>query len=162
MKLDINTKRGQSSLKYEKLMIDRINKHICKKHNKDSKLIETDKNIDAKIDGIIVKDNQLSGVFESKCRDLSLMQLQKFGSWLITHDKLMEGKKISTLLRVPFIGFLYLIKDDIIMYWKITDKYGDFLFDYDIKETRTQKTINGGSVIRKNAFLPVKYGNELL
>ena len=130
--------------------------------NKDSRLIETDKNIDAKIDGIIVKDNQLSGVFESKCRDLSLMQLQKFGSWLITHDKLIEGKKISTLLRVPFIGFLYLIKDDIIMYWKITDKYGDFLFDYDIKETRTQKTINGGSVIRKNAFLPVKYGNELL
>ena len=48
------------------------------------------------------------------------------------------------------------------MYWKITDKYGNFLFDYDVKETRTQRTINGGSVVRKNAFLPVKHGNELI
>ena len=162
MNLDINTDKGQSSLRYEKMMIDRINEKICKKHNKNSMLIETDKNTDAKIDGIIIKNNELAGVFESKCRDLSLMQLRKFGSWLITYEKLMDGKKISTMLRAPFIGFLYLIKDEIIMYWKITDKYGNFLFDYDVKETRTQRTINGGSIIRKNAFLPVKYGNELL
>ena len=135
---------------------------FCKKHNKNSMLIETDKNTDAKIDGIIIKNNELAGVFESKCRDLSLMQLRKFGSWLITYEKLMDGKKISTMVRAPFIGFLYLIKDEIIMYWKITDKYGNFLFDYDVKETRTQRTINGGSIIRKNAFLPVKYGNEIV
>ena len=48
------------------------------------------------------------------------------------------------------------------MYWKITDKYGNFLFDFDVRNTRTQKTINGGSVIRTNAYLPLKEGNELL
>ena len=162
MDLDINTKKGQVSLQYEKLMIDRINSSICRKHSKDSRLIETDKHMDAKVDGIIIKNNQVSGVFESKCRNLSLMELREFGSWLITYEKLMDGKKISTMLRAPFVGFLYLIKDDIIMYWKITDKYGNFLFDYDVKETRTQRTINGGSVVRKNAFLPVKHGNELI
>ena len=66
------------------------------------------------------------------------------------------------MLRVPYLGFLYLIKDKIIMYWKITDKYGNFLFDFDIKNTRTQKTINGGSVVRTNAYLPFKKGNEIL
>jgi hypothetical protein len=74
----------------------------------------------------------------------------------------MDGKRISEMLRVPYLGFLYLIKDKIIMYWKITDKYGNFLFDFDVKNTRTQKTINGGSVIRTNAYLPFKEGNELL
>ena len=57
----------------EKLMIDRINSSICRKHSKDSRLIETDKHMDAKVDGIIIKNNQVSGVFESKCRNLSLM-----------------------------------------------------------------------------------------
>ena len=162
MKLDINTRRGQSSLRYEKKMIDKINDTICKKHKNSSMLIETDKNMDSKIDGIIIKNNQVSGVFESKCRNLSLIELQSFGSWLVTYDKIADGKLLSTMLRAPFIGFLYLIKDDIIMYWKITDKYGNFLFDYDVKETRTQRTINGGSIIRKNAFLPIKHGNKLL
>ena len=39
MKLDINTEKGQSSLRYEKKMIDRINHAICKKHKNDSMLI---------------------------------------------------------------------------------------------------------------------------
>ena len=74
----------------------------------------------------------------------------------------MDGKRLSEMLRVPFIGFLYLIPDQIIMYWKITDKYGNFLFNFDVKNTRTQKTINGGSIIRTNAYLPFTKGIELL
>ena len=160
--MDILTKKGQKSLEYERKMLDKINFHICEDHNKGSMLIETDKDMDAKVDGIIVKDNQVSGIFESKCRNLSLIQLRKFNSWLITFDKIMDGKKLSEMLRVPFVGFLYLIKDDIIMYWKITDKYGNFLFDFDVKNTITQKTINGGSIERTNAYLPFNKGIELL
>jgi hypothetical protein len=73
----------------------------------------------------------------------------------------MDGKRLSEMLRVPYIGFLYLIKDDIAMYWEITDKYGNFLFDFEVKNTRTQKTINGGSIIRTNAYLPIEKGSEL-
>ena len=154
--MDILTKKGQKSLEYERTMLERIS--ILKKVN----IIETDKNMDAKGDGMISQDNQLTGIFESKCRDMSLMKLREFGSWLVTFDKIMDGKKLSTLLRVPFLGFLYLIPDNIIMYWKITDKYGNFLFDFDVKNTRTQKTINGGSIIRTNAFLPTNKGREVL
>jgi len=160
--MDILTKKGQRSLEYEREMLDVIRQHICNKHKENSFIVETDKDMDAKVDGMIIKENQLSGVFESKCRNLSLMQLINFGSWLITLDKVMDGKRLSEMLRVPFFGFLYLIKDKIIMYWKITDKHGNFLFDFDVKNTRTQKTINGGSIIRTNAYLPFKKGNELL
>ena len=160
--MDILTKKGQKSLEYEREMLERIRHNICITHKEDSYLIETDKNMDAKVDGIIVKNNQVSGIFESKCRDLSLMQLMDFGSWLVTLDKIMDGKRLSEMLRVPYIGFLYLIKDRIIMYWKITDKYGDFTFDFEVKKTKTQKTINGGVAYRTNAYLPFKEGNELL
>ena len=160
--MDILTKKGQKSLEYEREMLERIRHNLCKTHKEDSYLIETDKNMDAKVDGIIVKNNQVSGIFESKCRDLSLMQLTDFGSWLVTLDKIMDGKRLSEMLRVPYIGFLYLIKDRIIMYWKITDKYGDFTFDFEVKKTKTQKTINGGVAYRTNAYLPFKEGNELL
>ena len=160
--MDILTSKGQKSLEYERQMLDTIRKHICKRHKDNSYLIETDKDMDAKVDGMIDKQGQLSGVFESKCRDMTLMKLMEFGSWLVTFDKIMDGKRLSEMLRVPFIGFLYLIPDQIIMYWKITDKYGNFLFNFDVKNTRTQKTINGGSIIRTNAYLPFTKGIELL
>ena len=48
------------------------------------------------------------------------------------------------------------------MYWKITNSDGEFLFNFDIKRTKTQKTINGGKIFRSNAYLPFEEGNELL
>lgn len=161
MALDINTKKGQSSLEYEREMLEHIRSTFCKKHTT-SMLIETNKYKEAKVDGIIVKDNQVSGIFESKCRNMSLMELNSYGSWLITFDKIMDGKNLSKMLCVPFIGFLYLIKDKIVMYWKITDSKGEFEFDFEIKKTKTRKTINGGEAIRTNAYLPVKYGYEII
>jgi len=160
--MDILTPKGQKSLEYERKMLEKLRQSICKKHKNSSMLIETNKDMDAKIDGLIVKDNELSGIFESKCRNISLMELMNYGSWLITFDKILDGKRLSEMLRVPYLGFLYLIKDDIVMYWKITDKYGNFLFDFDVRNTTTQKTINGGKIKRTNAYLPFKKGNEII
>ena len=160
--MDILTKKGQKSLEYEREMLERIRQSICSTHKSNSMLVETNKDTDAKVDGMVVTNDELSGIFESKCRDLSLMQLREYGSWLITFDKIMDGKRLSEMLRVPYLGFLYLIKDKIVMFWKITDEKGNFLFDFDVRNTRTQKTINGGSVVRTNAYLPFKKGIELL
>ena len=160
--MDILTAKGQKSLEYEKKMLEKIRESICKKHKNSSMLIETNKDMDAKIDGVIIKNNELSGIFESKCRDMGLIQLMEYGSWLVTFEKILDGKRLSEMLRVPYLGFLYLIKDDIVMYWKITNKYGNFMFDFDVKNTRTQKTINGGIIMRTNAYLPFKEGNEIL
>lgn len=155
MLLDVNTKRGQKSLAFEKEMLKRI------EYNFSVQLIETNKKTDAKVDGIIVKDNQLSGIFESKCRNMNFMEFNNYGSWLVTFDKIMDGKKISQMFRVPFFGFLYLIPDKIIYYWKITDEIGEFKFRFEVNKTTTQKTINGGKAVRTNAYLPIKYANEI-
>ena len=155
MELDINTEKGQESLKYERIMLEKLEQSFS------VKFIETNKLIDSKIDGVILKDNQLSGIFESKCRNMSYMELMDYDSWLITLDKIMDGKKISEMLRVPFFGFLYLIPDKMTFYWKITDDFGEFIFGFNIKRTLTQKTINGGRAIRTNAYLPFKYANEV-
>ena len=122
--MDILTKKGQVSLQYEHKMINKIRDHICKKHKGNSFIYETDKDKPSKVDGFIVKDNILSGIFESKCRNMGLVELMEYGSWLITMDKIMDGKKLSEMLCAPYIGFLYLIKDDIVMYWKITNSDG--------------------------------------
>lgn len=154
--MDILTQKGKKSLKYEKNMLD-----IIRNATNNSFLFETNKDMPSKVDGVIIKNNELSGVFESKCRNMSIEELKKYGSWLVTFDKIMDGKVISKLLGVPYIGFLYLIKDKIVMYWKITDKYGNFLFEFSIKNTKTQKTINGGNIVRTNAFLPFDKGTIL-
>ena len=70
MGLDINTERGQRSLKYERIMLDRI------KSSFSVDLVETDKSMDAKVDGLVLKDGQLMGIFESKCRDMNYVQFQ--------------------------------------------------------------------------------------
>tara|TARA_R100001086_G_C11821459_1_gene254180 strand:- start:934 stop:1419 length:486 start_codon:yes stop_codon:yes gene_type:complete len=146
--LDINTPRGQRSLEYERHMMEKI------EHEMDIQLIETDKSTDARCDGIMVSNNKLIGVFESKCRNMTLEDLQRFGSWLVTHEKISDGQTVSRLLRIQFCGFLYLIPDDMILMWPITDNKGDYNFDFESKKTETQETINGGKVVRKNSFLP--------
>ena len=123
-------------------------------HEMDIQLIETDKSTDARCDGIMVSNNKLIGVFESKCRNMTLEDLQRFGSWLVTHEKISDGQTVSRLLRIQFCGFLYLIPDDMILMWPITDNKGDYNFDFESKKTETQETINGGKVVRKNSFLP--------
>ena len=101
MGLDILSEKGQASLHYEKIMLDKISEI------RGVDLVETDKDTDAKIDGLIIKNNVLVGAFESKCRKLSLDELKRFGSWLITMDKILDGRKVSKLLRIPFFGTFF-------------------------------------------------------
>ncbi len=43
-----------------------------------------------------------------------LTELQKWNNeWLITFDKIEAGRYVANSLGVPFIGFLYLIPDDL-------------------------------------------------
>lgn len=153
MSLDINTKKGQESLKKEAIMLN----YVKNKWKVD--IIETDKEVDAVCDGFIVKNGIIRAVFESKCRNLSLDELENFGSWLVTYEKIEKCKLISKMLKVPFIGLLYLEKDNLVMYWVITNNNGEYLFDFNKMNTRTQKTINGGTINRINAYLPVENGN---
>lgn len=159
MGLDINTPKGQESLKLERNVIDKI-KERWKHRNID--IIETNKERESRIDNLIIREKELLAIAEVKCRNMTLKQMSDWGdSWLVTNQKLIDGSKVSELLAVPFLGFLYLVPEDIILYWKITDDTGKYLFDFDVKNSQTQTTCNGGQIIRENAYLPRKFAKKI-
>jgi len=159
MTLDINTPRGQSALAYERECIELF----CKLYP-DYRFLETDKRQPAAIDGFFYlhKRNWVDCAVEIKTRDMTTEQLVcDYGNeWLLTYDKVIRGKQLSELICSPFVGMLYLIPEKKILTIKITDNKGKFLLDFDVRKTKTSASINGGEVIRENAFIPMEKAKE--
>lgn len=154
MNLDIDTEKGRKTVKEEEKMLQYVRKCTG------LKIKITKKGKPIPHDGILInpKNNEIVGIFESKNRQIDLQTLKKWGSWLITNEKINECRKIAIKLKVPFYGFLGIEKDKLVMYWKITDSEGNFLFEFNHYNTFTRETVNGGEAYRDNAFLPIKYG----
>lgn len=153
--MDILTEKGQQSLEQERGMLEIIKN----KYNID--IIETAKDEAALCDGFIVQNGIITRVFESKCRNATLNDFRKWDSWLITYEKVDGLAWLSSKLCVPAIGFLYSVPDGIVLTWKITDEKGNYLFDFNVNKTKTQRSINGGEAMRENAYLPMKHATIL-
>jgi hypothetical protein len=154
MGLDINTPKGQKTVKEEIKML----KYVSKCFNVKIKITKKDKPFPH--DGIISnpETNKIIGVFESKNRQITLQELEDWGSWLITYEKLEKCRQVAKKYNVPLYGFLGIEKNNLVMYWKITDSEGNYLFEFDHYNTITQSTVNGGEAYRDNAFLPIEKG----
>lgn len=150
MSLDIATNKGQESATQEINMIQVIGDLYPK-----FQFITTDKSKPADVDGVLIHDGQIKAVVESKCRNASLDDLRGSfkNEWLVTYEKLTKGCALAKSLCVPFVGFLYLIKSESILSVQISDEHGVFLPSIRIDRTKTQATINGGLVVRANAFI---------
>lgn len=108
----------------------------------------------ALVDGVATHDNTITHVVEFKSRNMRYEQLTRMGTYLISHDKIVNGLKMSQMLCVPFILVVYLIDSDMVMGVQIGDEHGPTI-DIDTAETYTQKSIEGGQVKRKNAFIGI-------
>ena len=95
--MDILTEKGQESLKHEKNMISII------KSKYNVNIIETNKDNPALCDGFTTRNGIITGVFESKCRNATLKDLNKWGSWLVTYDKINDLAWMINKLCVPAI-----------------------------------------------------------
>jgi hypothetical protein len=155
--LDINTPAGQKTLEQER---SAMQKYL--QHHPELSIVETLKTTDAKADGMLVKGGTICGVYEVKCRNMTEEQLRQYGSWLITNRKLQHGKTLSTLLRVPYFGILYLVPDDRIYVWMITDEEGRYTFEFSKERTLTRRCVSGGTAFRENAFLDIKNIHEVI
>jgi hypothetical protein len=94
------------------------------------------------------------GVVEQKSRNMSLEQLQNWDNeWLITYEKIEAGRYVANSLGVPFIGFLYLIPDDLLITKQLSNAHGEWTCDFRTALTETQETINGGKIVRENAYI---------
>ena len=155
--MDINTKRGQSSLNYERDAIEKFSLI-----HPEYRFIETPKDRPAAVDGVFMKGGVLHSVLEVKVRNLTRAMLRDSfdDTWLVTMDKGEAGRVLSRLLRIPFVGMLYLLPEERLLTLRITDEKGEWALDFDTKETVTQKCINGGEATRLNAFLPLATARE--
>lgn len=152
MSLDISTPKGQKSLAQENALIRSFENANAGYH-----IIQTPKDKAADVDGFICKRERIAAVFESKCRECDMAQMSEWGwEWLVTFDKLTRGAEIAKSLQVPFYGLLYLVNEPIGISIRITDPDGNFIPKIRVERTLTQRTINGGEIVRTNAYISLQ------
>lgn len=147
--MDILTPKGQVTLRHEQRAAEIFEKAFGAHY------VSTPKDQPASVDAMILHNEKIRGVVETKCRGMDLSQFQgRFESqWLITLDKLERGRELAAGLGVPFFGLLYLIPDDTILFQKLSDQRGEWVGKLSIERTMTQATVNGGLASRVNAYV---------
>jgi len=109
----------------------------------------------ALIDGVATKNGEITHIVEFKSRNESFESMERFGTYLISYDKILNGIEMSRMMCVPFVLIVYLIRDGIVIGVELGDEYGVGV-PMEIQETRTQKSIDGGEAIRRNAFIDIE------
>lgn len=147
MDLDIATPRGQVSLKDEQIVASWFSS------KKNHVYAQTPKDSPVKIDALLIKDGNLVGLAETKCRyniDLAGFKTRYKNEWLITAEKVESSLKLAEQFCVPLYGLLYLVNDDVLLIQNLSKArmYKKF--------TKTQKTINGGKIVRENSFVSME------
>lgn len=116
--------------------------------------IGTPKNQPAVVDAMIVRDQTLFAIAETKCRAMTVDEFDGFDwKWLVTYSKIAKAQQLSEALCVPLIGILYLVPDKTLLYRRITNTDGSWACNFSTEDTSTQATVNGGKAVRKNTFI---------
>ena len=103
-------------------------------------------------------------IVETKCRYNLTHDQFRHGyenQWLVTTDKLDKGARLACALRVPLLGWLYLVDDAVLLWIKLTDRLGQIIPHTESRTTTTQKTCNGGTASRENSFIDMAGANIL-
>jgi hypothetical protein len=155
--LDIETPLGRLSVGWENEATD-----LWHRHTPNERLVTTNRTgprAAAALDGVIVgAGDLLLGCYELKCRPrltLDTLLNQYDGEWLITHRKIQDGIKTCKGLRVPLVGFLYLVAEKKLLAQTIWTPEDGLVVRMEVHNTVTQKTINGGQVERENAYIDI-------
>ena len=149
--MDILTPRGQESRKWEDRAVE-----IWSSHYPDIIYASTDKNTPCVVDAVLVKNGKIIGVVEQKSRpgmtvlDFNVTYEKR---WLVTQKKLDDAAEIAQALQTKLVGFLYFPEADVLLVKTLMAPGKGWVTDIRKEHTRTQATINGGSVVRLNAYI---------
>jgi hypothetical protein len=149
--MDILTTRGQQTVADESDAYA-----IWERNFPEFRVISTPKDKPAVIDALLLKNNILRYAVETKCRyDMTLesFELERGYEWLITNEKVIKSAALAKDLGLPLVGFLYFVKDKCLLAKRIADADGKIVCKMRTANTKTQTTVNGGEIIRTNAFL---------
>ena len=152
--LDIDTPKGKRTVRQEWEAYA-----IFHEMHPEAKVVETPKGTPALVDGVIVTGRGLAGAVETKCRSMGYEKLRdEYGSWMVKLEQFDKGRRgAAAMLGVPYFGFLYLTGDERLLIWKVSDRQGNWAFDFDTQWRDSQKNVNTTETKRREmAFLPLE------
>lgn len=151
--LDVLTPKGQVSVRQE-----REAALLFTLENTNYEYIDTPKNMPAEVDAMLLFKGSMHSLVETKCRDCSLEQFMGTfnGEWLVTFDKIVKARDLARAMGVGLTGFLYLTKDRVLLAQRITDASGLLIPRMRVESTQTQRTTNGGQIVRTNAYIDMR------
>lgn len=151
--MDILTPKGQETRRQEIAAIQ-----IFGDSFPGYRFVETRKDRPADIDGVIEASGKMIAGVEVKCRNMTMDTLtNEFGKkWLVTADKIDRCVNTCKSLGIDFRGFLYLVPERMLLIVPIWSYEKGFVCQIDREFTETQRTVNGGTIIRENAYIHIK------
>ena len=153
MNLAIHTERGQEFTAYEEAM------RLMWEELTGWQYISTPKHLPASVDAVLLdREGMLAGTAETKCREMTVEEFttRHKEQWLVTFDKLCDGRRVSKGLGVPFYGFLYLVPSETLMVVRVSNEKGQFVVPMTNLVTDTKYDCNGGDASRYNAFVDMR------
>lgn len=156
--LDIMTPRGQMTVSDEAAAAA-----IWESWNCGWKYVSTPKDRPSQVDAILSHDGVVEAIAETKCRygmTLNEFMVRFSGEWLVTLDKVLKASQISASLSVPLYGFLYIVSEGVLLTRRLTDSSGQFCVPFRADNTITQRSVNGGSAMRSNAFIDMREAKQ--
>ena len=129
----------QHRLDLEKKIIDFIQSHW----NVES--IRTQQSKYCPVDFFMTKDKQVRAICEVRTRADSFEDVKKWGGMFLNYRKLSTALKMSKQLQLPFLFIAYFMKDNLLVYWKITDDSGLIQVEMTLTSRSAQDNIEGGN-----------------
>lgn len=150
--LDCNTARGKGYIECQMSCLKALEAAM------NVQMIMTPEDEAAGVDALAVRVNRVVAVLEVKSREMDLAQLNRFGSYLITFEKLLKIRTVSASLCVPGFVAVSLLKEDAptVLMWKVCDERGNLVASLEARVSQTQATCNGGQADRYNAYLSMR------
>lgn len=147
--LDCNTVKGQGYIGHQQECLRRLETVMG------VQMVCTPETEAAAIDALAVRAGRVVAVLEVKSREMDLAQLNRFGSYLITFEKLLKIRTVAGALCVSGFVAVSLLKEKepTIVMWKVCDEQGNLVVSLEACVSQTQATCNGGQVDRYNAYL---------
>lgn len=151
--LDANTPLGRAAIATSREGIEAF-----LREHPTLRLIETDQEKPADVDGIIHSDGMIRAVVELRTRYITIDRMMDTfdGKWLVSYDKLKRGRDLARALRCEFIGVIVLALSSVVLVKKLCDSDGNWTCDFTTAISDTKATVNSNAIDRrKNAYVDV-------
>lgn len=153
--LDILTPKGQQTLADEQVVAESFTRQTGILY------IQTPKKLPAVCDALLVRNDILVGLAETKCRydipDMEFWRERYKSEWLITFSKVTRNCYLADGLCVPLVGILYIVKPKIFLVKRIYDgEKKSWVATVRTEQSVTQAGVNGGSADRMNVLVDMR------